>query len=158
MTLDHSTILQVNATMIVGILIFLSFSSSMFGTISESDVVMMNETMNMIGLPDIPIPVWDNVRAKAEAEASSYQVFATVITLVPFTASSLTVVMYEIKRAQSAQLEKPYIRLSLLLMTSGFVILIVVLLSLVYANQQSLFNGIDEVLETAERAEFNYSS
>jgi hypothetical protein len=37
MALDHSTILQVNGTMIVGILIFLSFSSSIFiGNIDHS--------------------------------------------------------------------------------------------------------------------------
>lgn len=110
MALDHSTILQVNATMIVGILIFFSFSSSLFGLSSNlSDFRRLNQTVqkeilehyNAASMNDLEA----QFEAEAEAESTLVQVTLTAIPIIPFTASSLLVTYY-IRQNHSAENEK----------------------------------------------------
>lgn len=179
MTLDHSDLLQVDATMIVGILIFLSFSGSLFQGINpmveiekmrqearnmltdlnnriteiknlitetndnitldelqqrstlEELLLMRNEVQNRINGT-----MAQNLQMRTESTGRLLQVTFILATLVPFSLSSLILLVYNLRTPQSElekkELEKKYLRISVIVMLSGFVILVIFLLYLTY--------------------------
>lgn len=163
MALNKSTILQIDATMIVGILIFLSFSSSLFQQLSpQTELERMkgtqigrgfvemaeNGTLNLetleklnpmiVAMEDefgiVPFlelvemvenrngiftinetELLQEIETIVETGARSLQVMITIMTLVPFSASVLVIVLHSAITRQPELNERKYLRTSMLL-------------------------------------------
>ena len=121
-TLDHSTILQVNATMSVGILVFMSFSNEIFIGNVPSDVVNKFSNTNLT-VTSIENQTLQFIRGQ------SSQVYFTVLTLIPFAVSCLFIGYYDYKHDEDDESEKIFRKRSILSMLVGFGMLIASILS-----------------------------
>jgi hypothetical protein len=130
MELDHSTILQVNATMFVGILIFLSFSSSLFIGNIPSDEVNRLSNLNSTNTESESA----SMQSYLEQRGQSSQVYVTVLTLVPFAASCLIIGYYDYKHDEYDESEKRFRKGSMIFLLFGFAMLIFILLDLLLRN------------------------
>lgn len=74
------------------------------------------------------------IETTAETGARSLQVMITIMTLVPFSASGLVIVLHSAITRQPELNERKYLRTSMLLMAAGFVILIGALFILVWIS------------------------
>ena len=124
-TLDHSTILQVNATMIVGILVFMSFSNEIFIGNVPSDVV------NKFSNTNLTVTSIENqaLQSYLEQRGQSSQVYFTVLILIPIAVSCLFIVYYDYKHDEDDESEKIFRKRSILSMLVGFGMLIASILS-----------------------------
>jgi len=124
MVLDHSTILQVNATMIDILVIFRFF---IIGNIPP-DVI--NRLSNITNTESRSA----SMQFYFEQRGQSSQVYFTVLTLVPFAVSCLIIGIYDYKHDEYDDSEKRFRKGSVVFMLLGFVMLIFILLDLLLRN------------------------
>ena len=116
--------------MIEGILIFMSFSSSIFiGNIPS-------EVINRLSNPNLTDMGSQNASMQSYLEQSglSSQVYFTVLTLIPFAGACLIIGYYDYKHDEDDESEKRFRNCSILCMLIGFGMLIAILVDLLLRN------------------------